>query len=302
MPSPNRAAGAEHYPVLRKAFTLIELLVVIAIIALLVGILLPALSASRRSAKRTACLANTRRIATSAAIYRQASGGRFPPFRLKSVSDATYVNQYGREKPRWQWFLALDAGPAIDPPINVTGPWGDSVTRTMTNDYFVCPSLKGEMARDIRNGAYGYNYQYLGNSRTDTSPPRFDNFPVRDHRLKTESQTVLVGDSRGGDPDHGKHSYTLDPPRLATEQNATRFGPGASDGPIQHSPAEGRHDGKSAIAFVDTHAEVMTVNDLGYEIGPDGIVIPDDGGGASGVASNRLWSGLGEERRESAGP
>ena len=52
-----------------NAFTLIELLVVIAIIAILAAILFPVFAQAKEAAKKTACLSNTKQIATATFMY-----------------------------------------------------------------------------------------------------------------------------------------------------------------------------------------------------------------------------------------
>ena len=63
---------------LRQGFTLIELLVVISIIAILAGMLLPAINMVRRSAQEASCGNNLRGIVTSSIAYAQDYDGAFP--------------------------------------------------------------------------------------------------------------------------------------------------------------------------------------------------------------------------------
>lgn len=66
----------------RRAFTLIELLVVIAVIAILLGVLLPALGGARESARATSCGSNLHQLGIAMTMYLGAYNNRLPQVRI----------------------------------------------------------------------------------------------------------------------------------------------------------------------------------------------------------------------------
>ena len=291
----------------RRAFTLIELLVVVAVVAMLIAILLPALFQARTVSRSVACGSNIRQTVVGFNYYATDNRDVAVPGRMSKTGGSSdprnmyWVGNGMQYRPRWFITIGAAAGfyaygePSTDP--------SDDNTKLIENDVFTCPEVSDRV--NNRNAPFGYNYQFLGNSRRKASGA-FINYTVRVSSIRAAGDTVLFADAMGtaaGKPAAdrtpyevdgsiksnsavGNHGWSLDPPRLV---------PGDSDfcdnglRSAQHRSApDPRHGGTASVAFTDSHVEQQSLEDLGYGVNDDGSVAIDGTG-----VTNRRFSGRG---------
>lgn len=124
---------------MKKQFTLIELLVVIAIIAILAGMLLPALGKTKAVAVQIECANNERQISHAFRMYAEDFNDYYPPYNLGAQS--------------WAYRMFWPTNPNGDDEVHNLKYMGRKVLR--------CGAAPNAVS-EPGHGYYGYNYRGLG--------------------------------------------------------------------------------------------------------------------------------------------
>ena len=246
-----------NYSPRRNGFTLIELLVVIAIIAILAGMLLPALAKAKEKALGTRCMSNSRQLAFAYKFYTDDSDGKI--VELARANDMV---------------LNPIANPIL--PSATHKWWPDLLAKQVSGnrDVFKCPGVKvGTTGIGI-----GMNHSELGRWIPT------GNNSLKEHEVAKPEDTIVLADAAQMDT-ASTPSPTLSPDnwKVQTQYSGTqlwrtpsnspyyeRTGVGSSNGERVHN----RHSGRAAAIFMNGRADFMPASKFGFQDPVTGATLP----------------------------
>lgn len=244
-------------------FTLIELLVVVAIIAILAGLLLPALSRARQASDSILCKSNVKQIALGLAMYTSDFGSYPPSFAAKDVLWVDLLEPYTKSKWPTDVTLVRDS------------------TSVKRRSIYACPGYsrmpgaylsRGGLSSGL-SGSYGINGRGVGPSDKslglfETSlgifraPGEADTLTLKEGAVVNPSDMVALGDSvllkYAGDTLYRGLPLIDEGIRLSDH---TVLRPSAQKSAKDRLYSR-RHAGKWTIAFCDGHVETLRATEI----------------------------------------
>lgn len=205
-------------------FTLVELLVVVGIIAVLIGILLPALGRAREAGRKISCASNLRQLNTALVMFANEHRGHLPNVSGGALPGGRHSRWFGGWK-----------GSTFHAEIGLLYPY------LKTADVGGCPWEFDESRPQYGPTDYAYN-NYLAQPHTYLGPAFAVPIPLgtRITRVRSSAETVTLFDS--------------------ARINNWQFTPGAIDrtpwgyAPSSATPSfHARHNGYGNVAWVDGH-------------------------------------------------
>jgi len=228
----------------------VELLVVIGIIAVLISLLMPALTKVRQSALGTKCLSNLRQIGLGMTIYTNDNRGYAmsanPDYPDSAGIPAIYATG------SWAWFM--------------TNPMG---TLKISKAVFVCPNedlADSTLLRENQqNLSYGMNYETFGTDPTGSIYIRGPWKATRIASFRTGSDLIYIADSMPRDRIAAQPQYPWANGALIQAGGVcwgnTNVWPTNSPSGVYYSPAL-RHTSKSSALFFAGHAGMLAEREL----------------------------------------